>query len=94
VARAIYDRGTRGRALEDAIFRALLKNRPAGLLSYKEEASRWCPIVAQWPAARIRKALRDALEADQALKNTTISNERGVLTDLVLRIGVRSAVAA
>jgi hypothetical protein len=48
----------------------------------------------RWPARRIGTALRAALEADQALKSTTISDERGVLTDLVLRIGVRSAEAA
>jgi hypothetical protein len=50
--------------------------------------------MAHWPAARLRSALLAALEADQALKSTTISNEQGVLTDLVLRIGIRSAEAA
>jgi hypothetical protein len=38
--------------------------------------------------------LRAALEADQALKNTSISDERGVLTDLVLRLGVQAMEAA
>jgi DNA polymerase III delta subunit len=94
VARNAYDRGGRGRSLEDSIFRSLLKNRPANLLSYKEEAAHWARLCSRWPAERIRLALRTALEADQALKNTTISDERGVLTDLVLRIGVRSAEEA
>jgi DNA polymerase III delta subunit len=94
VARGFYDKGIRGRALEDAVFRALLQNRPTGLLGYKEEANRWSHLVARWPPARVRVALRAILEADQALKSTTISDERGVLTDLVLRIGVRSAEAA
>jgi DNA polymerase-3 subunit delta len=94
VARSFYDQGVRGRALEDTVFKALLKNRPTGLLGYKEEAARWTRIIAHWPAARLRSALRAALEADQALKSTTISNEQGVLTDLVLRIGIRSAEAA
>jgi hypothetical protein len=63
-------------------------------MGYREEAARWSRVVGRWPARRIRAALNVALEADQALKSTTISGERGVLTDLVLRIGVRSAEAA
>jgi DNA polymerase-3 subunit delta len=94
VARSLYDKGLRSRGLEDAIFKALLRNRPSGLLGYKEEATRWSRLAAQWPAARVRSGLRAALEADQALKSTTISSERGVLTDLVLHLGVRSAEAA
>ncbi|HET6836789.1 MAG TPA: DNA polymerase III subunit delta [Gemmatimonadales bacterium] len=94
VARGLYDRGGRGRSLEDSIFRTLLKNRPGNLLSYKAEAAHWSRLCPQWPSMRIRSALRAALEADQALKSTTISDERGVLTDLVLRIGVRAAEAA
>jgi hypothetical protein len=80
--------------LEDAVFKALLRNRPGGLLGYKEEIARWTSVVMRWPAARLRLALKAALEADQALKNTTVSDERGVLTDLVLRLGVRASEAA
>jgi DNA polymerase III subunit delta len=87
LTRACYDGGLRGRALDDAVFKALLRNRPGGLLGYKEEIGRWTRVVAGWPAPRIRAALRATLEADQALKNTTISDERGVLTDLILRLG-------
>jgi DNA polymerase III subunit delta len=94
LARALYDQGSRGRALEEGVFRALLKNRPAGLLGYKEEAAQWSRVVGRWPAARIDAALKAALAADQALKSTTISDERGVLTDLVLHIALRPAEAA
>jgi hypothetical protein len=94
VARSLYDKGTRGRSLEDLIFKALLKNRPGNLLGYKEEAAHWSRLVTRWPPRRIHSALTAALEADQSLKTTTISDERGVLTDLILRIGVRSAEAA
>jgi hypothetical protein len=34
--------------------------------------------------------LRAALEADRALKTTTISEERGILTDLVLRMAEKA----
>jgi DNA polymerase-3 subunit delta len=88
VARTLYDEGLRGRALEGAIFKMLLRNRPFGLLGYKEEAARWAAWVPQWPLPRIRAALRDACTADQGLKNTTVSDERGLLTDLVLQLTV------
>jgi hypothetical protein len=73
--------------LDDAVFKALLRNRPGGLLGYKEEIARWTAVVARWSSGRLRSALKAALEADQALKNTTISDERGVLTDLILQLG-------
>ena len=94
MARAHYDRGMRGRSLEAAVLRSLLSVRPFGLLGYKEEASRWSRWAPRWPSRRIRAALRAARDTDQALKNTTISDERGLLTDLVLQIGIPSAEAA
>jgi DNA polymerase III delta subunit len=94
IARCHYDRGLRGRSLEAAVLKSLLSVRPFGLLGYKEEASRWSRWAASWPVSRIRAALRAARDTDQALKNTAISDERGLLTDLVLRIGIPSAEAA
>ena len=93
IARRLQDKGLRGRALEDAVFKSLLKNRPTGLLSYKEEAARWSRLGDRWPARRIDAALDACLQADQALKSTTISDDRGVLTDLVLGVGAGSAEA-
>jgi DNA polymerase-3 subunit delta len=91
LTRSFQDQGLRGRALEDAVFKALLRSRPNGLLGYREEISRWARVLARWPQPRLRLALKAALDADQALKNTSVSDERGVLTDLVLRIGTRQA---
>jgi len=88
IARAHYDRGLRARSLEAAVLKSLLSVRPFGLLGYKEEASRWSRWATKWPGKRIRAALRGARDTDQALKNTTISDERGVLTDLVLLITI------
>jgi len=89
VARGAYDRNVRGPRLENAIVQLLFRARPGmQLLGYKEEANRWARWAPDWPPVRIRRALRDALAADTALKNTTISDERGLLVDLVLRIGV------
>jgi hypothetical protein len=63
-------------------------------LGYKHEAAQWSGWVAKWTLARIRSALRAARDIDQALKNTTVSDERGLMTDLVLRIGLPPAEAA
>src|ERR671921_1097519 len=78
IARAQYDRGARGGALAAAVMKTLLNIRPAAL-SYKEEADRWSRWAPQWPNARIRSALRDARDTDEGLKNTTVSDERGLL---------------
>jgi DNA polymerase III delta subunit len=94
VARSLQDRGMRGRAVEEAVLTTLFTNRPTGLLGFKEEAPRFSRWAAGWPSSRVKAGLRAALEADQALKTTTISDERGVLTDLVLRLGLRAREAA
>lgn len=88
IARAHYDRGTRGRSLDDAVFKTLLRNRVFGLLSYKEEAPRWTRWAATWPSTRISIGLRATLGADRALKSTTISDEQGILADLVMQLTV------
>ncbi|HEY4648497.1 MAG TPA: DNA polymerase III subunit delta, partial [Gemmatimonadales bacterium] len=91
LTRSFHDQGLRGRALDEAVFKALLRSRPNGLLGYREEIARWTRVLARWPQPRLRLALKAALDADQALKNTSVSDERGVLTDLILRIGTRAA---
>jgi DNA polymerase III subunit delta len=88
IARAHYDRGVRGGALGAAVMKTLLSIRPFGI-SYKEEADRWSRWAPKWPNARIRSALRAARDTDEGLKNTTVSDERGLLLDLVLRMTVR-----
>ncbi len=85
-ARSFCDRKLRGAQLEDAIFKLLLRSRVFGLLSYKDESRRWARWAAVWPPARHRAALRAAVAADAALKGTTISDEHGILLDLVLTL--------
>ena len=92
MARAERDRG--GARVEDAVFRQLLAARPYGLGSYKEEAARWTKWSGQWTAAELAGALRAALAADRALKTTTVSDDRGIVTQLVLRFAVTKREAA
>jgi DNA polymerase-3 subunit delta len=94
IVRTRYDQGLRSRALYDAAFQSLLKARPPGLLPYKEEAVRWARWAPDWPMVRVRAGLRGAGATDEALKNTTLSDARGLLADLVLRLTIPSAAAA
>jgi DNA polymerase-3 subunit delta len=94
IARSHYDRRLRGRALEDAVFETIRRHRVFGLLSWTEERARWVRWAAAWPAARLRDGFRAALTADMALKGTTISDELGILSDMVLRMGAVKREAA
>lgn len=94
IARTFYDRRLKGRALDDAVFEVIRRNRVYGLLPWGEEKGRWVRWAETWPPERVGDALRAARDADQALKETTISDERGILTDLLLRIARPSGVAA
>ena len=82
LARAERERGA-GR-VEDAVFRHLLAARPYGLRGYKDEAARWAQWSTLWTAAELSTALRRALAADRALKGTTVTDDRGIVTQLVL----------
>jgi hypothetical protein len=42
----------------------------------------------------VAEALRSILAADRSLKDTTISDQQGILTDLVLRMVTSSRAAA
>jgi DNA polymerase III subunit delta len=94
VARSYMDKGQRGRALDDAVFRTIQRCRVFGLLSWSDEKARWIRWAPKWPAKRVTGALRAVLAADTALKGTTISDERGILTDLVLRMAMSAKAAA
>ena len=84
IACAERDRGASPGRLGDAVFRQLLAARPYGLRGYKEEAANWSQWSSLWSAAELRSALRAALAADVALKTATVSDDRGIVTQLVL----------
>lgn len=86
IARPHFDRGMRDRSLQQKILSTLFSVRPFGLGDWKIEAEKWASWAPVWPMPRISAALRAALKADQALKNTRVSDEQGVMTDLVLQV--------
>lgn len=95
LGRAELDAGVSPERLPDVLFRRLLAARPFGLGNWKDEAARWTRWAGQWSAGELRAALRGALDADRALKSSTVTDDRGILTELVLRLCVtRGARAA
>jgi DNA polymerase III subunit delta len=94
LARAELDRGTPAARLNDVLFRHLLAARPFGLRSYKVEARQWAEWSGRWSAATLRRALRLVLSTDLALKTTGVSDDAGLLRQLVLSLGVPVREAA
>ena len=86
VTRSHYDSGKRGRALQSAVFNSLRAARPYGLSNWKDEAVKWASWAPDWPAPRIRSAIDTARTADERLKGTRLSNDHGMLTDLVMQL--------
>src|SRR5438094_9599437 len=100
LARAELDRdaprgsGPRHDRLEAALLAHLRAARPYGLGSWEQTALRWARWAGLWSASELRHALRRALDADRALKSSTLSDEAGILEQLVLPWGVRAREAA
>jgi hypothetical protein len=80
--------------LPDTVLRQLLAARPYGLRGYKEEAAHWSRWSALWTAAELSHALRAALAADNALKTATVTDDRGIVTQLVLGFAKMNQEAA
>src|SRR5205823_11019537 len=96
LARAELDRdaprgsGPRHDRLEAVLLSHLRAARPYGLGSWEQTALRWARWAGLWSAGELRHALRRALDADRALKSSTLSDEAGILEQLVLPWGVRA----
>ncbi|MBP9200508.1 MAG: DNA polymerase III subunit delta [Gemmatimonadales bacterium] len=87
LARAHYEKGSRGGALERTLMDRFRAVRPFGIGDWKVVARQWSRAAETWSGARLRTALRATLEADAALKGTRVSDETGVVLGLVLRLG-------
>src|SRR5438552_168352 len=94
LGRAELDRGTPPGRLAAALLGQLRAARPFGLGSWEQTAARWAGWATHWSAGSLRAALRLALDADRALKSTTLTDERGILVQLMLGLGVLQREAA
>lgn len=86
LARAHHEKGSRGAALERALFDRIRTIRLFGIGDWKVVAKRWSGWAETWPAPRLRAALRATLAADEALKGSRITDEAGVVMGLTLRL--------
>jgi DNA polymerase-3 subunit delta len=86
LARAHYDRGTRGDALQRVLMDRLRQVRPFGLGDWRVVTRSWSRRAEAWPGPRLGSAIRACLAADIALKGTRVSDEAGVVADLVLKL--------
>ena len=94
LARAELDRGAPRSRLEPLILSHLRAARPYGLGSWEHTAARWARWASLWSGRELSYAIRRALAADRALKSSTVTDERGILEQLVLAWGVRAREAA
>jgi DNA polymerase III delta subunit len=94
LARAELDAGTPRARVNDTLFRHLMATRPFGLRAWKGEAARWASWAERWTAAELSRALRLALDADRALKSSTVTDDRGILIALLLSLALPQSEAA
>lgn len=91
IARSLLDAGRRGRDVERGVMEHLRSARPFGLGSWSKVAAAWARYADHWSDGELDEALRVALAADRALKSTTIADDGGILTDMLLTMSVREA---
>src|SRR2546425_507580 len=94
LARAELDRGTPRGRLTAVLLQHLRLARPFGLGDWGETAARWARWAEGWSSRELGRALRLARGADRALKSTTVTDEAGIVTQLVLQLGVLRREAA
>lgn len=86
-------RRIRDRALAEAVKRLCFDRRP-GVGSYDPFTRLVAEVTGRWSLHRLGLAVASTLAADVSLKSTTISDEVGVLTDLILTLAASRAKKA
>jgi DNA polymerase-3 subunit delta len=94
LARAELDHDTPRGRLESSLMAHLRAARPYGLGSWEHAAARWARWAGLWTGAELEGALRLARDADRALKSSTLTDEAGILQQLVLSFAVLAREAA
>jgi len=94
LGRALLDRGSAPARVERELLEAIRDARPARIRRWGEEARRWTTAAGLWTSSALDDALRSAFEADRALKSTTVSDERGILTTMLLQFAHAKQAAA
>ena len=91
LARSQLHAGRRRAELERLLMGHIKSARPFGIGPWGAAAALWARVAQHWGDTELHDALCYALAADRALKSTTIADETGILTDLMLKLSVREA---
>ena len=94
LARSHLDAGESAAGATDRVFRAIQEARPQGLGSWRDEAARWVADAGRWTAADVDAALAAVLGADARLKDTKLTGEAEIVTEVVLSLGVPEHASA
>lgn len=93
LARAALDSGRSPGRVPGDVFNQIRAARPYGLGDWRAVAGEWTAAAQQWTAAELANAIRAAAAADVALKSTTITDDQGTLSAMLLAIAPRRAAA-
>ncbi len=77
----------RGQRLADLLLKEVLYTVRPFVGRYGPLSTLIAQVVEHWPLSRLKPATRAVLEADIALKNTTVARPADILTELVLELG-------
>jgi DNA polymerase III delta subunit len=93
LARALADSGTPPGRLAGEMMNRLRAARPPKLRDWSTESASWAAAARRWSADDLDQAIAAAATADSQLKNTTISDERGILMTMLLSFPAPRAAA-
>lgn len=93
LAAEYLSQGMPARRAEAALFAAIRQSRPPGLGDWKAEAKRWVEWAGRWTPAELDLAIQAAYDADRQLKSTTVSDDAGIVTTLILGLTQRRRAA-
>lgn len=94
LARAELDRGLPRARLTSVLVGHLKAARHWGGRGYGDIAHEWGTWCEHWTAAELRRALQLTLATDKALKSTRVSDEGGLIRQLVLSLPLPNREAA
>ncbi len=94
LARAYVDEGNSPARIEGTIRKAVQRAKIGWMFrDTKDPYSVWARAAGLWSTREIDEAVRAAYECDKALKSTTVSDDRGAITEMLLKMS-RIEVAA
>ncbi len=94
LARAELDGGMPRGRLAETLRRHLERARPRVGRPWRQAVTEWIDWAGRWTGAEVDAAIRRALDTDRALKRGTVTDERGLILELVLALGVPTRALA